>query len=140
MGAVAQDARTICETERLPRRLTMGANEPLAPASLLQVGHRTDLPQSFTQEPGGTLHVGGVGKNRIGKEESMVQIGRIARTEPASSDSDSGAAAARYRHGFGGLSVRFLVGQSVRNPADSAEFSAHGRPALAHLFLSWPPR
>jgi hypothetical protein len=31
--------------------------------------------------------------------------------------------------------VRFLIGQSVRNPANSAEFSAHGRPALAHLFL-----
>ena len=48
---------------------------------------------------------------------------------------DSGAVPARYRHAFGGLSVRFLVGQSVRNPADSAEFSAYGRPALAHLFL-----
>jgi hypothetical protein len=43
---------------------------------------------------------------------------------------DSGTVAARYRHAFGGLSVRFLVGQSVRNPADSAEFSAHARPAL----------
>ena len=31
----------------------------------------------------------------------------------------------RYRHAFGGLSVRFLVGQSVRNPADSAEFLTH---------------
>src|ERR1700687_4023628 len=30
---------------------------------------------------------------------------------------DSGAVAARYRHAFGGLSVRFLVGQSLRNPA-----------------------
>jgi hypothetical protein len=30
--------------------------------------------------------------------------------------------------------VGFLIGQSVRNPANSAEFSAHGRPALAHLF------
>ena len=47
---------------------------------------------------------------------------------------DSDAVAARYRHAFGGLSVRFLVGQSVRNPADSIELSAHGRPALAHLF------
>ena len=36
--AVAQDARTICEAERLSRRLTMGANKPVAPASLLQVG------------------------------------------------------------------------------------------------------
>ena len=35
--AAAQDARTICEAERLSRRLTMGANEPVAPASLLQV-------------------------------------------------------------------------------------------------------
>jgi hypothetical protein len=38
---------------------------------------------------------------------------------------DSGAVAERYRHAFGGLSVRFFVGQSVRNPADSAEFLAH---------------
>ena len=36
--AAAQDARTICEAERLSRRLTMGANKPVAPASLLQVG------------------------------------------------------------------------------------------------------
>jgi hypothetical protein len=56
---------------------------------------------------------------------------------------DSGAVAARYRHAIGGLSVRFLAGQSVRNPADSKEFSAHGRPALAdsklfaaHRFVS----
>jgi hypothetical protein len=28
---------------------------------------------------------------------------------------DSGAVAARYSHAFGGLSVRFFVGQSVRN-------------------------
>ena len=32
--------------------------------------------------------------------------------------------------------MRFLIGQSVRNPANSAEFSAHGRPALAHLFFN----
>ena len=35
--AAAQDAKTICEAERLSRRLTMRANEPVAPASLLQV-------------------------------------------------------------------------------------------------------
>jgi phage terminase large subunit GpA-like protein len=29
--------------------------------------------------------------------------------------------------------VRFLIGQSVRNPANSAEFSAHGRPAVARF-------
>ena len=40
VGIVEADARyglTICEAERLSRRLTMGANEPVAPASLLQV-------------------------------------------------------------------------------------------------------
>ena len=48
---------------------------------------------------------------------------------------DSGAVAERYRHAFGGLSVRFFVGQSVRNPADSAEFLAHSAGTEAHLFL-----
>jgi hypothetical protein len=41
---------------------------------------------------------------------------------------DSGAVAARYKHAFGGLSVRFLVGQ--RNLRILHSFSAHGRPAL----------
>jgi hypothetical protein len=36
--AAAQDAGSISEAERLSRHLTMGANEPAAPASLLQVG------------------------------------------------------------------------------------------------------
>jgi hypothetical protein len=49
---------------------------------------------------------------------------------------DSGAVAARYKHAFGGLSVRFLVGQSVRNLRILHSFSAHGRPALAHLFFT----
>jgi len=44
---------------------------------------------------------------------------------PAQNWHDSGAVAARYRHAFGGLSARPLVGQSVRNPADSAEFLTH---------------
>jgi hypothetical protein len=36
--AAAQDAGSISEAERFSRHLTMGANEPAAPASLLQVG------------------------------------------------------------------------------------------------------
>src|SRR5271169_402646 len=31
-------------------------------------------PQSFTPVPGSTLHLGGVGKNRIGKVQSMSNI------------------------------------------------------------------
>src|SRR5271167_2273873 len=51
------------------------------------------------------------------------------------------AVAARYKHAFGGLSVRFLVGRSVRNLRILHSFSAHGRPALAHHFhfpRFWP--
>jgi hypothetical protein len=32
--------------------------------------------------------------------------------------------------------VRFFVGQSVRNLRILHSFSAHGRPALAHLFFT----
>ena len=42
---------------------------------------------------------------------------------------DSGAVAARYKHAFGGLSVRFFVGQSVRNLRILHSF---GRPLLVH--------
>jgi hypothetical protein len=51
---------------------------------------------------------------------------------------DGGAVAARYKHAFGGLSVRFFVGQSVRNLRILHSFSAHGRPALAHLYRLVP--
>ena len=84
--AAAQDARTICEAERLSRRLTMGANKPVAPASLLQVGgagrvvgkkslelwERLWEPKIATlvnvHEHGRTLPLVAVGDNRIGKE------------------------------------------------------------------------
>ena len=36
--AAAQDAGSISEAKRFSRHLTMGADEPAAPASLLQVG------------------------------------------------------------------------------------------------------
>ena len=83
--AAAQDARTICEAERLSRRLTMGANEPVAPASLLQVAgtgrivrekslelwQRLWEPKIATlvnvHEHGRTLPLVAVGDNRIGK-------------------------------------------------------------------------
>ena len=84
--AAAQDARTICEAERLSRRLTMGANEPVAPASLLQVAgtgrivrekslelwQRLWEPKIATlvnvHEHGRTLPLVAVGDNRIGKQ------------------------------------------------------------------------
>jgi hypothetical protein len=34
--------------------------------------------QSFTQEPGSTLHVGGVGKNRIGKPDATDMFGHTS--------------------------------------------------------------
>ena len=86
--AAAQDARTICEAERLSRRLTMGANKPVAPASLLQVGgagrvvgkkslelwERLWEPKIATlvnvHEHGRTLPLVAVGDNRIGKVHS----------------------------------------------------------------------
>ena len=87
--AAAQDARTICEAERLSRRLTMGANKPVAPASLLQVGgagrvvgkkslelwERLWEPKIATlvnvHEHGRTLPLVAVGDNRIGKHCSI---------------------------------------------------------------------
>jgi hypothetical protein len=48
---------------------------------------------------------------------------------------DSSSVAARHKHAFGGLSVRFFVGQSVRNLQILYSLSAHGRPALAHPFF-----
>ena len=89
--AAAQDARTICEAERLSRRLTMGANEPVAPASLLQVAgtgrivrekslelwQRLWEPKIATlvnvHEHGRTLPLVAVGDNRIGKVLSNEQ-------------------------------------------------------------------
>ena len=74
------------EAERLSRHLTMGANEPAAPASLLQVGgagrvvwkkslklwERLWEPKIATlvnvHEHGRTLALVAVGHNRIGKE------------------------------------------------------------------------
>ena len=60
---------------------------------------------------------------------TLVARWRDGRNIPEAADrtpsARSGAAAARYRHAIGGLSVRLLVGQSVRNPTDSAEFLAH---------------
>ena len=88
--AAAQDARTICEAERLSRRLTMGANEPVAPASLLQVAgtgrivrekslelwQRLWEPKIATlvnvHEHGRTLPLVAVGDNRIGKVHSSI--------------------------------------------------------------------
>ena len=82
--AAAQDARTICEAERLSRRLTR-ANKPVAPASLLQVGgagrvvgkKSLELWERFVEpeiatlvnvhEHGRTLPLVAVGDNRIGK-------------------------------------------------------------------------
>ena len=66
-------------------------------------------------------------------------IGRgidVAATEGWRKRHDSGAVAARYRHAFGGLSVRFLVGQSVRNPADLQSFRPWTAVTEAHLFLA----
>src|SRR5271170_6521101 len=81
--AAAQDAGSISEAERLSRRLTMGANEPAAPASLLQVGgagrvvgkkslklwERLWEPKIATlvnvHEHGRTLALVAVGHNRI---------------------------------------------------------------------------
>jgi hypothetical protein len=83
--AAAQDAGSISEAERLSRHLTMGANEPAAPASLLQVGgagrvvrkkslklwERLWEPKIATlvnvHEHGRTLALVAVGYNRIGK-------------------------------------------------------------------------
>ena len=85
---VLPGARTICEAERLSRRLTMGANKPVAPASLLQVGgagrvvgkkslelwERLWEPKIATlvnvHEHGRTLPLVAVGDNRIGKHSS----------------------------------------------------------------------
>jgi hypothetical protein len=87
--AAAQDAGSISESERLSRHLTMGANEPAAPASLLQVGgagrvvgkkslklwKRLWEPKIATlvnvHEHGRTLALVAVGYNRIGKGWSM---------------------------------------------------------------------
>ena len=91
--AAAQDARTICEAERLSRRLTMGANEPVAPASLLQVAgtgrivrekslelwQRLWEPKIATlvnvHEHGRTLPLVAVGDNRIGKGQCFINHG-----------------------------------------------------------------
>ena len=85
----AVHTRTICEAERLSRRLTMGANKPVAPASLLQVGgagrvvgkkslelwERLWEPKIATlvnvHEHGRTLPLVAVGDNRIGKLASV---------------------------------------------------------------------
>ena len=90
--AAAQDARTICEAERLSRRLTMGANKPVAPASLLQVGgagrvvgkkslelwERLWEPKIATlvnvHEHGRTLPLVAVGDNRIGKLQASRRL------------------------------------------------------------------
>ena len=90
--AAAQDARTICEAERLSRRLTMGANKPVAPASLLKVGgagrvvgkkslelwERLWEPKIATlvnvHEHGRTLPLVAVGDNRIGKLYSIWEL------------------------------------------------------------------
>src|SRR6202050_4076748 len=84
--AAAQDAGSISEAERLSRHLTMGANEPAAPASLLQVGgagrvvgkkslklwERLWEPKIATlvnvHEHGRTLALVAMGYNRIGKD------------------------------------------------------------------------
>ena len=91
--AAAQNAGTICEAERLSRRLTMGANKPVAPASLLlQVGgagrvvgknqlelwERLWEPKIATlvnvHEHGRTLPLVAVGDNRIGKVHSFTRL------------------------------------------------------------------
>ena len=97
--AAAQDARTICEAERLSRRLTMGANKPVAPASLLQVGgagrvvgkkslelwERLWEPKIATlvnvHEHGRTLPLVAVGDNRIGKEQTITSTTRTWRVD-----------------------------------------------------------
>src|SRR6516225_2530662 len=86
--ATAQDAGSISEAERLSRHLTMGANEPAAPARLLQVGgaggvvgkkslklwKRLWEPKIATlvniDEHARTLALVAVGYNRIGKQYS----------------------------------------------------------------------
>ena len=84
------------QAERLSRRLTMGANKPVAPASLLQVGgagrvvgkkslelwDRLWEPKIATlvnvHEHGRTLPLVAVGDNRIGKAHSSDQIAQPA--------------------------------------------------------------
>src|SRR5271163_4813956 len=106
--AAAQDAGSISEAERLSRRLTMGANEPAAPASLLQVGgagrvvgkkslklwERLWEPKIATlvnvHEHGRTLALVAVGYNRIGKNRSLISFRMsipqrsVSLTSPAS--------------------------------------------------------
>src|SRR6516225_2811094 len=90
--ATAQDAGSISEAERLSRHLTMGANEPAAPARLLQVGgaggvvgkkslklwKRLWEPKIATlvniDEHARTLALVAVGCNRIGKRRSSCPL------------------------------------------------------------------
>ena len=90
--ATAQDAGSISEAERLSRHLTMGANEPAAPARLLQVGgaggvvgkkslklwKRLWEPKIATlvniHEHGRTLALVAVGHNRIGKLRTFARL------------------------------------------------------------------
>jgi hypothetical protein len=52
---------------------------PSVPCSASRAALRHRPMQSFTPVPGSTLHLGGVGKNRIGKESTF------ARTKPSAS-------------------------------------------------------
>ena len=122
--AAAQDARTICEAERLSRRLTMGANEPVAPASLLQVAgtgrivrekslelwQRLWEPKIATlanvHEHGRTLPLVAVGDNRIGKDRSrwwgpVPRHGLRAAVKNGSTTSEPRRRCACMHHGSG---------------------------------------
>src|SRR5271168_424119 len=77
---------------------------PPPPADGLR--HLSGLPHRHTSSGHGTGIGDGIGRGID-----------VAATEGWRKGHDSGAVVARYRHAFGGLSVRFLVGQSVRNPA-----------------------
>src|SRR6202050_3721366 len=134
--AAAQDAGSISEAERLSRHLTMGANEPAAPASLLQVGgagrvvgkkslklwERLWEPKIATlvnvHEHGRTLALVAMGYNRIGKERSIILADKTAVPVgiPAVEDRHhidvETRSPERYRHAVGvGLD---LIGAEIR--------------------------
>ena len=69
---------------------------------------------------------------RLSAQRNGRRKGTICRCGPPKRH-DSGAVAARYRHAFGGLSGALFGRPKRENPAVSAEFSAHGRPALAQV-------
>ena len=61
---------------------TGGSSTPSVPCSASRATSPHRPTQSFTPEPGSTLHVGGVGNNRIGKRQSIPLPTSACRRNP----------------------------------------------------------